>query len=457
MIRKGIYNLENTRELAVDMLLEIVEKNNYSHLMIRDVLNKYNYMDGRDKAFLKRVTEGTLERMIQIDYALDQFSRVPVSKMKPFIRNLLRMSVYQLLFMDAVPDSAVCNEAVKLAGKRGFRSLQGFVNGVLRNISRNKQEISWPKEEKDPVSYLSVMYSMPKWLTEKFINELGIQQTKNMFQSFLDISPVTIRLKESLDEKEKDHLIKEMEAGKAVVKKHSYLDYAYCLENIEGMESLPGFSEGLFTVQDVSSMLVCECAGIKEKDYVIDVCASPGGKALHAAEKLKNTGFVSARDLTFHKVELIQDNIDRMKACNIETFVQDAKDLCSGDIEKADVVIADLPCSGLGIMGKKADIKYHVSSESLMQLQCLQREILSVVWQYVKPGGTLLYSTCTVNKGENEENVKWFLENFPFQAEDFSAFLPEELAKEGKDGMLQLLPGKHKTDGFFIAKLRREV
>lgn len=449
--------MENTRELAVEMLLEIVEKGSYSHLIVRDVLNKYNYMDGRDKAFLKRVTEGTLERKIQIDYVLDQFSKVPVSKMKPFIRNLLRMSVYQMMFMDSVPDSAACNEAVKLAGKRGFRPLQGFVNGVLRNISRRKQEIVWPNKEKDPVSYLSVVYSMPEWLTEKFIKERGMRQTEEMLQSFLDIRPVTVRLKESLDEKEKTLLIKEMESGNAVMKAHPYLDYAYSIENAEGMENLPGFSEGLFTVQDVSSMLVCECAGIREKDYVIDVCASPGGKALHAAEKLKNTGLVSARDLTGSKADLIQDNCNRLKARNIEVLVQDAKDLCSKDIEKADVVLADLPCSGLGIIGKKADIKYHASPDSLIQLQSLQRKILSVVWQYVKPGGTLIYSTCTINPGENEENVRWFLENFPFRTESFSYALPEELAGEEKDGMLQLLPGKHKTDGFFIAKFRREV
>lgn len=449
--------MENTRELAVEMLLEIVEKDSYSHLVVRDVLNKYNYMDGRDKAFLKRVTEGTLERKIQIDYVLDQFSKVPVSKMKPFIRNLLRMSVYQMMFMDSVPDSAACNEAVKLAGKRGFRSLQGFVNGVLRNISRRKQEIVWPNKEKDPVSYLSVVYSMPDWLTEKFIKERGMRQTEEMLQSFLAIRPVTVRLKESLDEKEKALLIKEMESGNAEMKAHPYLDYAYSIENAEGIENLPGFSEGLFTVQDVSSMLVCECAGIRENDYVIDVCASPGGKALHAAEKLKNTGLVSARDLTESKADLIQDNCNRLRARNIEVLIQDAKELCSKDIEKADVVLADLPCSGLGIIGKKADIKYHASPDSLIQLQSLQRKILSVVWQYVKPGGTLIYSTCTINPGENEENVRWFLENFPFRTESFSYALPEELAGEEKDGMLQLLPGKHKTDGFFIAKFRREV
>lgn len=448
--------MENTRELAVNMLLEIAEQNKYSHLVIRNVLDKYNYMDGRDKAFLKRITEGTLERKIEIDYVLNQFSKVSVSKMKPFIRNLLRVSVYQLLFMDSVPERAVCNEAVKLAGKRGFKNLQGFVNGVLRNIARKKEEISWPEEERNTAGYLSVKYSMPEWLVEKFLSERGALQTKKMLESFLEASPVTVRLKETLKEEDREVFLNEMKKSGVRVKKHPYLPCAFEILNAEGISALPGFTEGLFMVQDVSSMLVCEAADIKKGDRVIDVCASPGGKALHAAEKLQGTGFVSARDLTEYKAEMIRDNIRRMNVKNVEAFVSDARQLREEDVETADVLLCDLPCSGLGIIGKKTDIKYHVSEEGLKQLKELQREILSVVWQYVKKGGVLIYSTCTVNPDENEENVKWFTENYPFQTENLSPFLPECLKEEGKKGMLQLLPGIHETDGFFLARLRRE-
>ena len=310
--------MENTRELAVNMLLEIAEQNKYSHLVIRNVLDKYNYMDGRDKAFLKRITEGTLERKIEIDYVLNQFSKVSVSKMKPFIRNLLRVSVYQLLFMDSVPERAVCNEAVKLAGKRGFKNLQGFVNGVLRNIARKKEEISWPEEERNTAGYLSVKYSMPEWLVEKFLSERGALQTKKMLESFLEASPVTVRLKETLKEEDREVFLNEMKKSGVRVKKHPYLPYAFEILNAEGISALPGFTEGLFMVQDVSSMLVCEAADIKKGDRVIDVCASPGGKALHAAEKLQGTGFVSARDLTEYKAEMIRDNIRRMNVKNVE-------------------------------------------------------------------------------------------------------------------------------------------
>lgn len=448
--------MENTRELAVGMLLEIIEKDRYSHLVIRDVLNKYNYLEGRDKAFLKRLTEGTLERRIQIDFILDQFSKVPVSKMKPFIRNLLRMSVYQLLFMDGVPDSAVCSEAVKLAGKRGFSTLKGFVNGVLRNIARNQEKIVYPDREKDAVSYFSVQYSMPKWLIEKFLKELGEEKTEIMLKGFLSVSPVTVRVKESLSEEEREAWKKSLLERGVKITEHPLLPYAFCLEGTEDIRSLPGFAEGIFMVQDVSSMLVCEAAGIRKGDTVIDVCAAPGGKSLHAGEKLMGSGTVSSRDLTENKVSLIQENIDRMQLPNVEAFAWDARQMKKEDVESADVLLADLPCSGLGIMGKKRDIKYHASKEGIEELQSLQREILSTVWHYVKPGGTLVYSTCTVNPGENEENVRWFTEHYPFETESLAPFLPEELKEEGKDGMLQLLPGIHGTDGFFIARLRRK-
>lgn len=448
--------MENTRELAVNMLLEIVEKDRYSHLVIRDVLNKYDYMEGRDKAFVKRITEGTLERRLQIDYVLNRFSKVPVSKMKPFIRNLLRVSVYQLLFMDSVPDRAVCNEAVKLAGKRGFKNLQGFVNGVLRSIAREKENIAYPNQEKEPTAYLSVQYSMPEWLVEKFLKERGEERTKKMLDGFLADSLVSIRLKENLPVKDREALLLRLTESGAAAQRHPYLPYAFLLKNTEGIQNLPGFEEGLFAVQDVSSMLVCEAAGIKAGDQIIDVCAAPGGKALHAAEKLNRTGFVSARDVTEYKAGLIRDNIDRMKLTNIEAVVLDACKMREKDKETADVVLADLPCSGLGIMGKKKDIKYHASPEGLYELQSLQREILNTVWQYVKPGGVLIYSTCTVNPGENEENVRWFLANYPFVVESLSPYLPEPLQEEGKSGMLQLLPGIHETDGFFIARLRRK-
>lgn len=482
----------NVRELILEMLMEILEKNGYSHLVIRDVLDKYNYIDGRDKAFIKRVTEGTLERLILIDHVLNTYSKVKVAKMKPLIRNLLRLSVYQLLFMDSVPDSAVCNEAVKLAGKRGFKNLSGYVNGVLRSIARNKSAIEYPDRNRDLTAYLSIRYSLPEWIVSLWLVQYGEEVTEGMLEALLKEHPVTIRVSEKMSEEQRKDWLCELNERQIVWKKHPYMQDAYLLSGAEGIANLPGYEEGYFTVQDVSSMLAVEAAGIsecvrrkkenclgqknsrvqanirmaessckeqescEEKLVIVDVCAAPGGKSLYASQKLGADGIVIARDLTEYKVSLIRDNIERMKASNVIPQVWDA--LCKDEalIEKADIVLADLPCSGLGIMGKKSDIRYRSTPEKLRELAELQKKILAVVWQYVKPGGILLYSTCTIHTGENEEIVKWFTEGYPFVCESMAPFLPEGLREEGEKGYCQLIPGIHETDGFFIARLRRK-
>lgn len=464
--------MENKRELILDMLIEILEKENYSHLVIRDVLDKYNYMESRDKAFIKRVTEGTLERLIQMDYILDQFSKTPVAKMKPLIRNLLRMSTYQMLYMDSIPDSAVCNEAVKLAGKRGFKGLAGFVNGVLRSIARNKTKITYPDREKEKSRFLSVWYSMPEWLVKMWMDAYGEKTTSCILEGLLKEHPVSVRVKENLSSKQREEWIAQIRKTGVIVNPHPYLPYAFQLSNIDGIKNLPGYEEGYFIVQDVSSMLVTEVCKIGEAEQAgmdaakeqitgdisflgLDVCAAPGGKSMHLAEKLTGKGKVISRDLTEYKVSLIRDNIERMGYQNIDASVGDALVFDEDLKEKADVVLADLPCSGLGIIGKKRDIKYRISKEGLEELKELQKQILNVIWQYVKPGGVLIYSTCTINSGENQQMVEWFTQNYPFRPESLSPYLPEMLKKEGENGMLQLLPGVHETDGFFLAKLRR--
>ena len=460
--------MNNVRELVLDMLMEILENGGYSHLVIRDVLDKYDYSDPKEKAFVKRVTEGTLERLIQIDYVLNAFSKVPVSKMKPLIRNLMRMSVYQLLFMERIPDSAICNEAVKLAGKRGFRGLSGFVNGVLRGIARNRDNISYPDKNEDPVKAFSIRYSMPDWLVERWIACYGREKTQAILEGSLREHPVTVRLRENLSKKQTEEWFAELGKQGIAVQQHSYLSYAYRLSGAEGVKRIPGYEEGLFVVQDVSSMLVAEIAtgllkttaagkgNCPENPLVLDVCAAPGGKSLHMAEKLAGRGKVIARDLTEYKVSLIRDNKQRMNYDHLEVQVQDATVLDEAMIEKADVVLADLPCSGLGIMGKKRDIKYRIRPESLQELEALQKQILHVVWQYVKPGGILVYSTCTINPAENEQMADWFAQTHPFSLQSLEAFLPDALKGEGMEGKLQLFPGIHETDGFFIAGFRRK-
>jgi 16S rRNA (cytosine967-C5)-methyltransferase len=276
--------------------------------------------------------------------------------MKPLIRNLLRMSVYQIMYMDQVPVSAVCNEAVKLAKKRGFTKLSGFVNGVLRNIARSTGSIQYPDKQKDLVVYLEVTYSFPKWLVTELLKQYDFDTVEKMMEATLKEKETTIRC--NTKKATPMQLKQQLESEGVIIEESEYLNYAFKIKDYDYIEKLETFRQGLFTVQDVSSMLVCDAAGIKENDFVVDVCAAPGGKALHAAQKAK---LVSARDLTEYKVKLIDENIIRMGFDNVESKVWDATNLDEEVINRADIVICDLPCSGLGVIGKKIDIKYKLT------------------------------------------------------------------------------------------------
>lgn len=443
----------NEREIVLGILLEISQEKTYSHIALNNVLSKYQYLEKKERAFITRLTEGTLERRIELDYIINQFSKTPVRKMKPAIREILRSAVYQLRYMDSVPASAVCNEAVKLAVKKGFSGLRGFVNGVLRSISRNLDQIEWPSMN-HPEEYLSVKYSMPQWIVKRWLCAYEKETVEGMLTAFLTRKPMTIRC--NLTQIQPETLKDKLENEGIQVERHPYLSYAFVISGVDYLGGLESFRQGDFYIQDISSMLVGELANPEAGAYVLDVCAAPGGKALHVAEKLKGTGTVEARDLTEYKVNLIRENITRSKMQKVEAVCMDATVRDENSIQKADVLIADLPCSGLGILGRKPDLKYNQSEQAVTELAKLQREILSTVQEYVKPGGTLVYSTCTITKEENMENVQWFLKEYPeYIPEDIGGALCEELRPWVKDGCLQLLPGIHQSDGFFIVKLRR--
>ena len=445
----------NTRELILGILLEVNKEGQYSHLVIRSTLEKYQYLEKQERAFITRVCEGTLEYKLRLDYILNRFSTVPAEKMKPVIRELLRSSVYQILYMDSVPDSAVCNEAVKLARKKGFYNLTGFVNGVLRKIAREYGSIRFPGKE-EPEEYLSVIYSMPKWLVQRFLEQYGFEKTEKMLEAFLKEKPTTIRIREYLVEKEA--VLESLKSQKVTVEKAPYVENAYYVKDYDYLPALDAFRVGSIQVQEVSSMLVGDIAAPKEGDYVIDLCAAPGGKTLCIADKLKGTGRVDARDISRTKTDYIRENAIRQNFLNVVVTEKDATQLDSDSLEKADIVLADVPCSGLGVMGRKTDIKYKLNPAKIQELAGLQREILEQASTYVKPGGTLIYSTCTIGKEENQDNVEWFLEHYPYELESLDPYLCEELRSETtKKGYLQLLPGVHKCDGFFIARLKRKT
>lgn len=410
----------NEREIVLDSLIEILDKNQFSHVVEKAVLDKYDYLDSKQKAFIKRMCEGTIEKLILIDDVINSYSKVKVNKQKPVIRGILRLSVYQILFMDKVPDSAVCNEAVKLSGKRGFKSLSGFVNGVLRNISRDKDKIDTGSD------------NMPEWIKNHLIDSYGEEKARTIIEDINKEHPVTIRIRDNSSVTKDDGL----------TAAEGY-DDVYLLTKGISPADIRGYDEGRFTVQDIASIEAVKTAGIKKGDLVLDVCAAPGGKSILAYDLGAK---VISRDISDYKVSLIDENIRRCKVNTstrndsyIVTQVHDATIKDESLTDKVDVLIADLPCSGLGVMGRKSDIKYKTRKEDLETLPVLQKQIIDVIIGYVKKGGVLMYSTCTMNPAENEEQVKYIIDKYPFKVEYEKQFLP----------------GIDKTDGFYIARLRR--
>jgi len=466
---KDMAERENTRLLALEVLVEVEKKN----IFVKDALNKLlfqkQFASKQDRAFISRLVEGVTEHQVKLDYIINQVSKTPVNKCKPLIRCLLRMTVYQIMYMDSVPEEAACDEAVKLAKKKGFRNLTGFVNGVLRNVVRHKDEITFPTKEEDFSLYLSITYSMPLWIVKHMIDWYGEEQVENMLESFLEEDDLTIRINDNLITKKE--LIEKLKEKNIQVSEGFYLEEALHLKNINYVGRIPGFKQGEFFVQDESSMLLYHVANpekefvdIKEDESnstflkVLDLCAAPGGKTTHFAQKLGDKAWIEARDLSQKKVDLIEENIGRLGLKNVETVVWDALVPDNSKKEWADVVIADLPCSGFGILSKKNDIKYHIAKEQLLELSNLQKTILTNAASYVKPGGVLLYSTCTINPEENADNARWFLDHFDFTKEDITDSIPKDLRNSMIDQyMLQLLPGAVKCDGFFIAKFRKNV
>ena len=443
----------NIRELALDTLIDMERTGRLSHIAIGEALVRLQYSSKQDRAFFTLLCEGTTEQRIYLDYVLDQFSHTKMRKCKPLIRNLLRMSAYQILFT-AVRDAAACNEAVSIARKRGFRNLSGFVNGVLRTLVRQKLMIQFPDREADLNRFLSVRFSMPQWIVEELADRFGPEKTEDILAASLKIRPVTIRT--NLSKICPEELAAELGREGITAEEAPWFPYAFHISDFDHIRRIPAFRQGLFSLQDISAMLPVAVADPAPGDFVIDVCAAPGGKALHAADLVGPSGRVLARDLTEYKTDLIRENNERTGFSWLETEVWDARKTDGRLAGKADLVIADLPCSGLGIMGRKNDIKYHVTRERIHELADLQREILSAVWPYVRPGGQLVFSTCTLTEEENEANVRWLTEHTPLKPVSIEDKLPLELTgRSGSQGMIQILPGLDEGDGFFVAKFCR--
>ena len=448
----------NEREVVLDMLLSLRE-GKLSHTILKDTLDSYLYLDKSSRGFITRLYEGTIEKRLYLDFIIDGYSKTPVKKMKPIIMLLLEMAVYQLFFMDRVPDSAAINEAVKLAKKRGFTGLSGFVNGVLRNIARNKENIALPDKNKDLIKYLEIKYSTPKAVVEHFINDYGSEKSEEILEAFEEKRPLVARAT-----KNREELIKKLDAEGVRVSTDTIFPESLKILELDSLSYLESFEEGDFVIQDESSQFIGKIVGLPKGARVLDLCAAPGGKSLLFAEMEEVDEIISC-DISESKTELIEENVRRIGVSKIKTKVNDASLYNPDFVDGFDLVICDLPCSGLGVMGRKRDIKYNVSIDKIKELAKLQKKILENAVRYVKKDGRLIYSTCTMTKAENEENFTFISEFKGFSAVDFSDKIRgyvdrykdgERLVNEAKKGFIRLFPGELGTDGFFISEFMRE-
>jgi len=411
------------------MLTETLDKGRLSHIVLREVFEK-EQPDARDRAFINRVFSGTLETLVRLDHEIGAFSSVPVRKMKPVIRNILRMSLYQMQFMESVPSYSCINEAVKLAKKRGFGNLSGFVNGLLRTLDSRADSLVLPDH---------VRCCAPEWIYRLMENQYGKERTIRFFEKAKEEKDgVYVRL--NCTRYPASEIIRTLEEDGCKIQKIPQAKECCLVSGFESLTSLDAFQKGMIIMQDPSSVMALDDVSrfLKTPSSVIDVCAAPGGKSMYFAEHFPDAS-VSARDLSEEKIGLIRQNIRRTGLHNIHPMVHDAL-ISDNTVKKtADLVIADLPCSGLGVIGKKPDILYRLKPEDPEELAKLQRSILSVVQEYVKPEGILLYSTCTVTEKENKENADWFRSSFDF----------EQILEK------QFLPGEDPFDGFYYSVFRR--
>ena len=442
----------NSRELALKILFQVNEEGAYANLALDKALFSCKDLDPRDRGLITEIVYGSVKYRGKLDYVLNQFAKTKVKKMDHWTRNNLRMALYQIMFLDKVPDSAAVDESVKLAKKYG-RS-DKFVNAVLRNYLRGKDTMQWPDKTKQPIEYLCVEYSFPQWMVERFVRQYGMADTEKLLQYYNQPAPLWIRtntLKIS-----REALKTQLEQEGLVVSESRYTPEGLQIHSAVNLHQLKAFQQGLFTVQDESSMLVALAAEPDKDMRILDVCSAPGGKSTHMAQLMKNTGSIYACDIHKHRLELIEENCKRLGITNIKTVEQDGTVLTRRWQEPFDVIVCDVPCSGLGVLGRRADARWSKESEDIAGLCGIQKRILEEAAQLVVPGGTLIYSTCTITPEENQDMVEQFLARHPeYEADDTITDCWLNMDKE-TNGYVQFLPFADDMDGFFIARMVRK-
>ncbi len=432
------------RETALGALIACRRQKAWSDGILKEYVHR-DQLDRREAALASQLCYGVLQNRLLLDYYLGQLLRCRIRDLQPVVLDILRLGLYQILFLDKIPPSAAVNEAVEQGKRYANARAAGLINGVLRSAIRQGGQLQQPQD-------LALLYSHPQALVELLRQELGEQMLEQVLQAD-NQAPETVLQVNCL--RASDEAVQQsLEEAGGICTPHPWLEHCFLVSGAGGLERLEAFRAGLFYVQDAASRLAVQCAGIQPGMRILDSCGAPGGKTFAAAMELGGQGMVLSCDLHLHKLTLIENGARRLGLDWIQTRQQDAKAVYPELRDSMDVVLVDVPCSGLGIIRKKPDIRYK-DLEQIQELPALQGQILYQQAQYVKPGGVLLYSTCTILRRENQEVVRAFLQENPeFSPEPLP--LPAALPQDSS-GMLTLLPGQYETDGFFICKLRRHA
>lgn len=438
--------MSNPRNIAFNILMKIEQDKAYSNIAINNAI-KENKLSGLDSSFLSALVYGVLERKITLDYIIKQYSKIPLRKIEIKTKTILRLGILQLVFMDKIPESAAVNESVKLAKKHGLLKSSGFINGILRSISRADKKYDLP-DKSNVLLYYSVKYSVPQSLAELWIDSYGQKNTENLLSALCGRPKICARV--NTLKTDKASLISELSSESVKVNEVPFLENALILSDTGSVERLSAYKSGKLHIQDLSSQLCVDLLSPKQREIMLDICAAPGGKSFTAAQYMRDRGRIFSCDLYDHKLKLISDGAKRLGITSIVTLKRDA---AAADIPLplADKILCDVPCSGLGILSRKPEIRYKDNLIS-KDLPKLQYKILCNSAKYLANGGRLVYSTCTLNPAENNDNARRFLDEHP----DFygiSIKLPDGVSRafDENDYELTLMPHTAHTDGFYIA------
>ena len=454
-------SLYKNRKIILEVLDRVENQNSYLNILLPSFFKKYKPGD-LDKSLIQEISYGVIRFRKRLDWIIYQFLFSKKKKLPLTIQNILRMGFYQVLYLEKIPDYAIVNESVELAKQSPYPAYSSMVNAVLRNAIRQSVTINWPDTEKEPVKYVSVYYSFPEWLVERWINRFSLEMCVRICEASNTRPDLTLRinsLKTNMPQFQK-----ELYQLKIPFQKSQHLpDTAVTIEGYSNITQTPLFQKGLFSIQDESSILATEFLGPIPGDTIIDMCSGPGGKTTHISQILQNKGKVIAFEINQRRLKMVMEESRRLGIENIFPVLMDSRKFIKEYLGKADRILVDAPCSGTGVIRKKPDLKWKKwSTEHFNELNQIQKELLDIAALYLKPGAELLYSTCSMEKEENDDVIVKFIKKHPnFTIQDSSSFIHKKGIVRFKTKIkeaIQLIPGYSgpNIDGFYMVKLKKD-